>query len=270
MRHLQLTVAVCALSALLGCEKVSKDDGDGDGESTEQGECLDLAELNGPSSLNSDVEGGRGRCYRVSLANDGVITIVLQDDEPFGTAVELYGGDVEKAELNHDKALRAVPSRDGGMISAALPRGTHVVNVYGTGEYGLTLDFEPNGKAPPAEDPSENPDAGALSLSVAELTVVGGYVGPLDAADVYRVELSEAGTLSFSVPDSSGVFAQTLYTVGADDGAFQESERLAELPSRDGTSLERVVEPGVYYLKIHGDSVYTLVADFLPLEAPMD
>jgi hypothetical protein len=268
MRPLELTVVVCALSILFGCEKAGQAGDDRD--TPEQAECMDLGELDGSASFNSDVEGGHGRCYRVSLANDGAITIVLQDDEPFGTAVELYGGDVEKKLLNHDNALRAVPSRDGGMITAALPRGTHVVNVYGTGEFGLTLDFEPNGKASPQEDPSENPDGAALSLSVTEPTVVGGYVGPLDAADVYRVEVSEAGTLSFSVPDSSGAFAQTLYTVGADDGAFQESEKLAELPSRDGTSLERVVEPGVYYLKVHGDSVYTLVADFVPLDAPMD
>lgn len=268
MRHLELTMVVCALSTLFGCEKAGKAGASRD--TPEQTECSDLGELDGSTTLNGDVEGGHGRCYRISLANDGAITIVLQDEEPFGTAVELYGGDLEKKRLNDDKALRAVPARDGGMITAALPRGTHVVNVYGTGEFGLTLDFEPNGKASPAEDPSENPDEGALSLSVTEPIVVGGYVGPLDAADVYRVELSEAGTLSFSVPDSSGAFAQTLYAVGADDGSFQESERLAELPSRDGTSLERVVEPGVYYLEIHGDSVYTLVADFVPLDAPMD
>jgi hypothetical protein len=275
----------CAVAALVaagavGCN-VAKDgnnasggscsiDGPSDGATTNDEGCLVLGPWQSPNVVSGAVTPDRPRCYSVPLEENGSMVFQISDFAANSVAMSLYGVKKDDGVLTEDELLKALPSRDGSVIEQLLPNGEHFLKINGNGSYTLTASFTPHGEAAPAEDPGANPDDRALTLDISEPTRVSGYTGPLDAADVYRFELTEAATVNIGFVDSLNAplagWSMSLYKAEPDDGIFAESEQIGVALARDNApTFVKALTPGTYFIRVLGESLYTMVVSQAPV-----
>lgn len=236
------------------------------GDGSRPGACLDLGVLSGDEPVRRADEGGSvgERCYELSVPDNGALTTTLTDLSETSVAFGLYSVDAAGAFASHE-AIASLPSRDGTSLEVQLPPDEYLLRVWGgAAEYTLNLAYAPHPVAGPDADPLPKPSDETYELGTEKTTAVGGYVGPLDAADFYKITAPDNGVLDVAIADLTGGsvgFGVTCDLNG--NGEFSANEMLAERPSRDSLSFSIALEPRDYFVRVVGNgATYTLKTTF--------
>ena len=266
----------CSLS-LTACVK-TKSDSSMDGvagassiDSKSAQGCSDLGTLASGDRLNEDdsTSASTPRCYKLTVAQNGSLTVTLADLSETSVGLSLYAASA--APSFSAEPIRGVPSRDTRTMTLALPPDTYFLRVAGgAASYTLQVDFAEHPTSGPERDPAEKPDVDTVSLDTTDTQAVGGYVGPLDPADFYLVDVPDNGTLDVVVSDLTGGSVGFGVVVDKnEDGELSDGEQFVGKPSRDGLSIATSVPPGRYFVHVLGDGItYTLKTTFTPHVVP--
>ncbi|MBM3852705.1 MAG: hypothetical protein FJ399_06075, partial [Verrucomicrobia bacterium] len=209
--------------------------------------------VNTPSSTNGSINyAGDVDFFRVQVSGAGSLTIFTTGStDTYGRLLDSNGAELASNDDTNDLNFRIIRT-----VSA----GTYYVSVRhfsseSTGAYVLRVDF--NATSTPANDHG-NTAATAAAVNLNSST--NGAIDVPGDIDFFRVQVTEAGTLTVFTTGSTDTFGRLLDSNGI------------ELASNDDTTdlnfrMVRAVSPGVYYVSVRHYSssstgAYVLRVDF--------
>lgn len=223
--------------------------------------------ISSPSYINGSIFSSADRdFYRINLSSPGDIEISLEDQGSANLSVRLWNdfntnGKVDSGEFHTNYKSGAFEY----LYRSDRWAGDWYAEVWRSGG-ALTADYKLGiaTKSSIGSSPSTAKNLGLLNINTAVFNS-SGTVGQFDPEDWYKVTVGEKGKVTFQLNAKDG-YGQPVVELYKNNNGVGERVAIADSPSVVNEKLEKVIDPGDYYVKVYDyqgydQNAYTLSFD---------